>query len=61
MEDNAKESTQGPRTIIGFRHLLCSSSWMTRRDDANHIHSVWCEVNHDLGQNLLQQHYETSH
>jgi hypothetical protein len=31
------------------------------QDDANHIHSVWREVNRDFGQDLLQQHYETSH
>ena len=31
------------------------------QDDANHIHSVWREVNSDFGQDLLQRHYETSH
>jgi hypothetical protein len=31
------------------------------QDDANHIHSVWREVNRDFGQDLLKQHYETSH
>jgi hypothetical protein len=31
------------------------------QDDANHIHSVWREVNSDFGQDLLHRHYETSH
>ena len=31
------------------------------QDDANHIHSVWREVSGDFGQDLLKQHYETSH
>ena len=31
------------------------------QDDANHIHSVWRELNSDFGQDLLQQHYQTSH
>ncbi len=31
------------------------------QDDANHIHSVWREMTSDFGQDLLQQHYETSH
>jgi Protein of unknown function (DUF3500) len=31
------------------------------QDDANHIHSVWRDVNCDFGQDLLQQHYQTSH
>jgi len=31
------------------------------QDDANHIHSVWREMTGDFGQDLLTQHYETSH
>jgi hypothetical protein len=31
------------------------------QDNANHIHSVWRDVTGDFGQDLLQQHYETSH
>jgi len=31
------------------------------QDDANHIHSVWRDLSGDFGQDLLQQHYETSH
>jgi hypothetical protein len=31
------------------------------QDDANHIHSVWRDVNCDFGQDLLQQHYQASH
>ncbi len=31
------------------------------QDDANHIHSVWREMTDDFGQDLLQQHYQTSH
>jgi len=31
------------------------------QDDANHIHSVWRDFSGDFGQDLLQQHYETSH
>lgn len=31
------------------------------QDNANHIHSVWRDLTHDFGQDLLQQHYKTSH
>lgn len=31
------------------------------QDEANHIHSVWRDLSRDFGQDLLQQHYETSH
>ena len=31
------------------------------QDDANHIHSVWRDITGDFGQDLLQQHYQTSH
>ena len=31
------------------------------QDNANHIHSVWRDFNGDFGEDLLQQHYETSH
>jgi len=31
------------------------------QDDANHIHSVWRDFSGDFGQDLLQQHYRTSH
>jgi hypothetical protein len=31
------------------------------QDNANHIHSVWRDLSRDFGQDLLQQHYETSH
>jgi hypothetical protein len=31
------------------------------QDDANHIHSVWRNLGGDFGQDLLQQHYQTSH
>jgi uncharacterized protein DUF3500 len=31
------------------------------QDNANHIHSVWRDLNGDFGEDLLQQHYETSH
>jgi hypothetical protein len=31
------------------------------QDDANHIHSVWRDLTGDFGQDLLKQHYETSH
>ena len=31
------------------------------QDNANHIHSVWRDLTRDFGQDLLQQHYETSH
>jgi hypothetical protein len=31
------------------------------QDDANHIHSVWRELNGDFGQDMLQQHYEADH
>ena len=30
-------------------------------DDANHIHSVSRDLTRDFGQDLLDQHYETSH
>ena len=31
------------------------------QDNANHIHSVWRDLNGDFGEDLLQQHYKTSH
>ena len=31
------------------------------QDDANHIHSVWRDFTRDFGEDLLQQHYQTSH
>ena len=31
------------------------------QDNANHIHSVWRDLSGDFGQDLLKQHYETSH
>jgi Protein of unknown function (DUF3500) len=31
------------------------------QDDANHIHSVWRDLSGDFGQDLLQQHYQSSH
>jgi len=31
------------------------------QDDANHIHAVWRDFTGDFREDLLQQHYETSH
>jgi hypothetical protein len=31
------------------------------QDNANHIHSVWRDYNGDFGQDLLKQHYQSSH
>jgi hypothetical protein len=31
------------------------------QDDANHIHSVWRDLQGDFGEDLLHQHYQTSH
>jgi len=31
------------------------------QDEANHIHSVWRDLTGDFGQDILKQHYETSH
>ncbi|HMK30175.1 MAG TPA: DUF3500 domain-containing protein [Terriglobales bacterium] len=31
------------------------------QDDANHIHSVWRDLNGDFRADLLQQHYDASH
>ena len=31
------------------------------QDKANHIHSVWRDFNGDFGEDLLHQHYQTSH
>jgi hypothetical protein len=31
------------------------------QDDANHIHSVWRDFTGDFGEDLLAQHYQTSH
>ena len=31
------------------------------QDEANHVHSVWRDLTGDFGQDLLKQHYETSH
>jgi hypothetical protein len=31
------------------------------QDNANHIHSVWREMNGDFGEDLLKDHYEASH
>ncbi len=31
------------------------------QDGANHIHSVWRDFNGDFGEDLLQEHYQSSH
>jgi hypothetical protein len=31
------------------------------QNNANHVHSVWRDINGDFGQDLLAQHYKTSH
>ena len=31
------------------------------QDNANHIHSVWRDFNGDFGQDLLADHYRSSH
>ena len=31
------------------------------QDNANHIHSVWRDLSNDWGQDLLRQHYQSSH
>jgi hypothetical protein len=31
------------------------------RNDANHVHSVWHDLRHDFGGDLLRAHYETGH
>lgn len=31
------------------------------QDDANHIHTVWRDFSGDFGEDLLHQHYQTSH
>jgi hypothetical protein len=31
------------------------------QNDANHIHSVWRDLNGDFGEDLLAEHYRTSH
>jgi len=31
------------------------------QNEANHIHSVWRDLSNDFGQDLLKQHYQTSH
>lgn len=31
------------------------------QNNANHIHSVWREFNGDFGEDLLKEHYQTSH
>ena len=31
------------------------------QDNANHIHSVWRDFNGDFGQDLLDEHYRSSH
>jgi hypothetical protein len=31
------------------------------QDNANHIHSVWRDFNGDFGEDLLKEHYQTSH
>jgi hypothetical protein len=31
------------------------------QNDANHIHSVWRDFENDFGQDVLKQHYESSH
>jgi hypothetical protein len=30
-------------------------------DNANHIHSVWRDLDGDFGEDLLKAHYEISH
>ena len=31
------------------------------QDNANHIHSVWRDIDGDFGRDLLKEHYQTSH
>jgi hypothetical protein len=31
------------------------------QNDANHVHSVWRDFDHDFGADLLAEHYKTSH
>jgi len=31
------------------------------QNDANHIHTVWHDLERDFGRDLLRQHYETGH
>ena len=40
---------QGPDLLIEFDNAI---------DDGNHIHSVWRDLNNDLGHELLLDHYE---
>src|SRR4030095_16717158 len=31
------------------------------QNEANHVHSVWRDFEHDFGEDLLKKHYEQSH
>ncbi|MSV30789.1 MAG: DUF3500 domain-containing protein, partial [Bryobacterales bacterium] len=31
------------------------------QNGANHVHSVWRDINNDFGMDLLKAHYQTSH
>ena len=42
----------GPLSLIEYDNT---------QNDANHIHSVWHDLERDFGRDLLRQHYETGH
>lgn len=43
---------QGPTFVLEYDNI---------QNNANHIHSVWRNLNNDFGVDLLAQHYRTSH
>lgn len=49
----------------GHYYRIQSASFLVEfdntQDHANHIHSVWRDFNGDFGQDLLKEHYQSSH
>jgi hypothetical protein len=49
----------------GHYYRIQTASFLVEFDDtqdhANHIHSVWRDFNGDFGQDLLKEHYQSSH
>jgi hypothetical protein len=55
----------GEESGQGHYYRIQSPSFLVEFDDtqdhANHIHSVWRDFNGDFGEDLLKEHYQSSH
>ncbi|MGB6946434.1 MAG: DUF3500 domain-containing protein [Bryobacteraceae bacterium] len=55
----------GEETGQGHYYRIQSPSFLVEfdntQDHANHIHSVWRDFNGDFGEDLLKEHYQSSH